>query len=180
MLAFFAIFPPDELIESINLMRRKYDKKYLKLAPHITIVPPFNPNENLKQGVEELEKILQLFEPFEIQMKGYGCFKKGVHNIAYIDLEQSDFLRAIKLAALAVLMPYGAKKPSNEHFHITIAKRLLKQQASNICDKLNQMPYEQKFLAKYLAYCVTQENKPWQVIELIPIGAIRNARNNSK
>lgn len=180
MLAFFAIFPPKEVSEKINEIRKKYDKNYLRLAPHVTIIPPFTPKKDMKLGIEQLEKILKVLHPFEIEIFGVGNFRKKISNVCYLDIIDTLDLIELQTVTNDILLEFGTRERYPSDFHITIARRLNNHTLKKITAEIEKLSFKDSFLVKYLAYCVIEKNEPWQIKELIPIGAIKNARNNPK
>lgn len=172
MLVFFAIFPPKEISKKIDDIRKRYDGNFERLAPHITLVPPFVPKNNIKKPIKRLEKNSALRDSFQIEIKGIGCFAKRLNNVVFLDVSEKDELSSLQEEMFKILEPYGAKKSKHRgnNFHITIAKRLKPLRFRKIYKELSDLPFKEKFVANEISCCVIEKNEPWQVKARIPLG----------
>lgn len=64
------IFPKFNNIDAIQAIRKKYDRLYDKLNPHITLVFPFVDDISDDELIKEVEKILSEYQKFLVRFKG--------------------------------------------------------------------------------------------------------------
>lgn len=80
------IFPKFENIEIINSIRKKYDPLAKLVAPHITIVFPFESNFSNEELERILEKRLEGIHPFEIELCGFHKCEDRFGNYLFLDM----------------------------------------------------------------------------------------------
>lgn len=68
----------------IEQIRKKYISNYKKFEPHITLVYPFE-IENQDKLKEHIFESIKLFEPFEISLKGLQKSAKGYYVYLLVD-----------------------------------------------------------------------------------------------
>jgi len=108
------IFAEFDNIEEINKLRKKYDPVATKVAPHITLVFPFESDIEASRLREHIEKKIRGVKPFKIKLQGISGESenylflnviKGVeeltelHNKLYTDILEKykpEFLRTTK------------------------------------------------------------------------------------
>lgn len=71
------IFTQFTNIEKINELRRKYDPAVDSVAPHITLVFPFESNIADLKIKRHIEKNIQGIKPFKVKLKGISAENKN-------------------------------------------------------------------------------------------------------
>lgn len=172
MLVFFAIFPPKEVSKKIDAVRGKYDKNYERLAPHITIIPPFVPKKNIDGALQKVTQMLSQVKPIEIQLCGTGNFNKRLNSVIFIDIVDKKELIELQNKMFEVFEPLGASKGKyrDPNFHITIAKRLRLPRLKKINGELEKIEFKDKFVAGSITYCAIEKNEPWQLKKDLELG----------
>lgn len=172
MLVFFAIFPPKKISDKIDEIRKRYDGNFERLAPHITLIPPFVPKAAMEKCLKKLQNQLDKANSFEIKLSGIGCFKKRLNNVIYIDMTNKEDLARFQEEMFKILEPCGAKRSEHKgnNFHITIAKRLRPLRFKKIYNEICDIKFEEKFTLSEVTCCVIEKNEPWREKQKIKLG----------
>lgn len=122
---------PQELVEFVDKVSKEFNFKKSRLAPHITLVPPFKTSwsdQKLKTQLKNIETM-----SFKQNVSGIDFFEKR-NKVIYVDVEVNDYLMKLYLSVRNLLEPvshfaFGKKKLFRDSYvpHITIAKRLSQQ-----------------------------------------------------
>jgi len=71
------VIPPEEYWESIQAIRHKYDRQVRRWMPHITMIYPFRPADQLEVVAEELQAACRSVQPFQICLNEFRYFQHG-------------------------------------------------------------------------------------------------------
>lgn len=71
------IFPEIKNMKGIHEIREKYDSLYNYIAPHITLVFPFESEISTEEMIAHVEKALEGFEGFYLSMRGVTGSPEG-------------------------------------------------------------------------------------------------------
>lgn len=71
------IFTEFTNIEKINLLRKKYDPAVNNVAPHITLVFPFESNIAASDIKKHIENNIQGIKPFKVKLQGISAESKN-------------------------------------------------------------------------------------------------------
>ena len=114
------IFPNFSNLEFIDEIRAKYDPLYHYIAPHLTLVFPFQSELTTKELIDHMEKQLNEVGPFELTARGITGASDGY---VFLDVKIGND----KMIELHDKLYKGILKPYHNRFipyipHITIAK----------------------------------------------------------
>ena len=90
-LYFIAVIPPDDMCKTITGIKQDFANRFqskhaLKVVPHITLKSPFRLLESLRPGLLEWFRELQItIEPFQQELKDFGCFASNRSPVIYIN-----------------------------------------------------------------------------------------------
>ncbi|MGB0522302.1 MAG: poly(A) polymerase [Flammeovirgaceae bacterium] len=76
--------PPKALWPAIQQLRKKFDSKYARWMPHVTLVYGFISEVHFAEVVDQLAERLKSIEPFTIQLGGYGYFEHRKSTTAWL------------------------------------------------------------------------------------------------
>lgn len=129
-LNFLALLPPKDLSEEIKTLKQEIAQKYnctraLRLPAHITMVPPFKPeNENLKGLKDQLEDFCRKFSEMTIMLRGFGAFPP---RVLFIEVSNPEEIRPFRDQLLTTLQSFLSAETLNTgrpfRPHITLATR---------------------------------------------------------
>lgn len=79
------ILPDDTTWEKIQAIRQKFDKKYDRWMPHITLLYGFLPDRYFEQAANELSGLLKDFSAFDLELKQYKFFAQKSETTAWLE-----------------------------------------------------------------------------------------------
>ncbi len=71
------IIPPPSLWEPIQALRRRYDRKFRRWMPHVTLLYPFRPREQLPNILPLLDALCSQLSPFVLCLRECRLFRHG-------------------------------------------------------------------------------------------------------
>ena len=132
---FIALVPPSPVYEQAQQWKEQFkvefnSKASLNSPPHITLHMPFewkSTKENLL--IEQLAAFAQTQQPFDVELKNFGCFEP---RVIFIQVEENRKLKALQLALThfckTKLNLFNANRLDQPyHPHLTVAFRDLKK-----------------------------------------------------
>jgi 2'-5' RNA ligase len=81
------MIPPDSLWEPIQKIRSKMDSKFRRWMPHITLIYPFVPYEELKSAFHQLEKYTWNLPAFQLTLREISYFRHRRHYTIWLKPE---------------------------------------------------------------------------------------------
>jgi 2'-5' RNA ligase len=98
------IIPPEPLWESIQALRQRYDRRYRRWMPHITLIYPFRPASAFALLTPLLARACHAIAPFEIRLARFDYFTSSPKNASlYLAAEPSEALQALQAVLTAVV-----------------------------------------------------------------------------
>lgn len=134
------IFPKFSNSEFIDEIRKKYDPLYNFIAPHLTLIFPFQSELTKTELIEHLENQLRELSPFELILKGVTGASDGY---VFLDVKIGND----NIVELHDKLYGGILKPYHNRFipyipHITIAKLKDEKTHSEVVEKLSDFDVE--------------------------------------
>ena len=74
------IVPPKEFCESIQEIRKKYDKQFKRWMPHINLIYPFRPIEYFNDLINRFCETCKNIESFTVSLKNFRFFHHNPQN----------------------------------------------------------------------------------------------------
>jgi 2'-5' RNA ligase len=71
------LIPPEEKWNTIQKVRRQYDRNYHRWMPHITLLYPFRSEPEFNLLESDFQKICQNLDSFEVQLNSFNYFNHG-------------------------------------------------------------------------------------------------------
>ncbi|KAJ5078826.1 hypothetical protein M0811_04549 [Anaeramoeba ignava] len=76
--------------ESIQKIRKKHDKNFIRWMPHINLFFPWVPEEEFTKYNEKLQKAISEIEPFKIEFNKFGYFQHGNSCTMWLEPETEN------------------------------------------------------------------------------------------
>ena len=118
-------FKVRKLINDIDRDCRLTNISTKRPNPHITLISPFDTNEE-KKILDDFYEVCSKFSFLDFKLGSFGTFKKN--NIVYVQVIPSNNLNSFRLNLINKYCKYCKLKSINYNkiypFHITLAKRL--------------------------------------------------------
>lgn len=162
-----AVFPSKKLQDIANSYRMRFDTKYAKVPPHLTLKAPFELNEGkVDHLVTHLREVAQGAIPFNLDVYKYSSFYP-VTNTIYMKVRENE-----GLISLHEKINSGLLENKEETFvpHITIGQDMNYDELSDVFGrlKLESISHEETIDRFSLLYRL--ENGTWTVYETFLLG----------
>ncbi|WP_280769166.1 YjcG family protein [Salipaludibacillus daqingensis] len=163
-----AVFPSKQLQDVANSYRKRYDTKYAKVPPHLTLKDPFEMDEDrVDKLVNHLREVAQVANPFTLNVYKYSSFYP-VTNTIYMKVRENE-----ELLSLHDKLNSGLLENKSEHAfvpHITIGQEMNYDELSDVFGrlKLETMNHEETVDRFSLLYKL--DNGTWTVYETFLLG----------
>lgn len=135
-------FPSKKLQDLANTYRKRYDSHYSKITPHITLMEPFEADdEQIKSVSETIESIVKKYKPLPIHATKISSFFP-ITNVIYFKIEPTNDLQKLH-DELYEKVKLGKKK----HVfvpHITIARDITDAEHDDIFGQLRLIGINEK------------------------------------
>ncbi len=125
---FLAILPPQKVSDEIISFQKELAAEYgfyhaLKTAPHLTVIPPFECEEEKLLELSSLVK-KQNFHSLSIKLNGFQAF---VPRVLFVDVQRNEGLHFLqrKIRQMLIEEKMISKRMSKHEYvpHITLANR---------------------------------------------------------
>jgi len=116
-----AILLPDDLNTVVARLREKYDPDYAIVAPHISVVAPFETDKPLSEIAEMVASIIQSKQEMEIEFDSVQDYYPDCPQICW-GIKPNETLTRLYIElhnALDIPVPYKGFRP-----HLTLAREI--------------------------------------------------------
>lgn len=162
------IFPSKEIQDEANALRKRYDPRYTRIPPHITLKSAFTlDNAKRDRMIQELKSIANEIEPFTIQITKVSSFAP-VTNTIYFKVESTP-----ELNLLYDRMHAGHFPENDDHAfvpHITIAQELMEEEFSDVYGSLRMKQVHLTDTIDRFQLCYQLDDGSWTVYESFVFG----------
>ena len=153
------LIPSKPFQEQVNAYRKRYDKHYALIAPHITIKEKFEIEDSkLNEVKSQLEATAKAFEPLNIQVSKASSFAP-TKNVIYFKVTKTDELESL------------FSKFNNEAFygesthpfvpHFTIAQGLSSQEFEDIYGQVRMAGIDHSETIDTIKLMKQNEDETW-------------------
>jgi 2'-5' RNA ligase len=120
------IIPPDDLRPPIQAIRRRYDRQVQRWMPHITLLYPFRPRAEFDELAARFAAVCQAFEPFEIELPGFGVFRQHRQHTLWLSPEPRERLLALQEALWQIVPDCDATRRHAGGFtpHLSVGRMM--------------------------------------------------------
>src|SRR5690242_15270729 len=103
--------PPAGLWPPIEAIRREHDRHVRRWMPHITLIYPFLPKEDLEEAVRRFSMPLGKIAPFTVRLAAFRFFHHGHRRYTlWLDPEPAEAVAGLRQALLGAV-PQWADTP---------------------------------------------------------------------
>ena len=163
-----ALFPSKKLQDLANSYRKRYDKHYALVPPHLTLKTAFDAEDTeIKAIAKELREIAEATKPLHISIKKVSSFSP-VNNVIYLKVDQTD-----ELKALHEKLHTGSLNSKPEYAfvpHITIGQKLSDDEHSDVLGNLKMLDIRHEEVIDRFHLLYQLENGTWTVHETFLLG----------
>lgn len=153
---------------AVPILRQYALDSLIRVPPHLTLMFPFVPFEQLDESAKTIRDICAGIEPFEITLSGYGQFP-GVIFMQPANPEPIKTVFRAIFEAYPLYPPYDGAFGNDLHPHLTVGefKNKEDQQAAQLPD---YVPVTFRAENVHLIYGIQTEALPWLTHSVVPFG----------
>ena len=165
-----AIFPSKQLQDIANSYRKRYDKKYSLIPPHITLKSTFEASENEISSISDyVRQIAHQVEPFTIEITKAKSFHPA-NNTIYLKVEPTPELDELN-KALNNEKFFGGNSESAYIPHLTIAQGISNDEHLDVLAQLSKLNISRQEKIDRIHLLYQLEDGYWTVYETFRLGA---------
>lgn len=165
------IIPPDDVLPAIQAIRQKYDARFERWMPHITLIYGFLPESYFEQAVEIISPALSKLKPFTISLTEYGTFTHRKSCTAWLRpvVEPETALHELQ-TVLQNLFPQcdEQSKKSSAGFtpHLSVGQFPLPETARSMLPQWRPV----SFTVNSVALISRRGDKPFEIKHIVHLG----------
>ncbi|MGL5820944.1 MAG: 2'-5' RNA ligase family protein [Sarcina sp.] len=133
------IVPKFDNMDIINKIRRKYDPVEALVAPHITLVFPFESDLTEEEIKVHVENAIKDIKPFDIELQGIVS-TESFDNLMFLDVKKGneELEKLHESLYTGILQKYRPKWLANSRFkaHMTVGKVAKRYDLLKVLSKL--------------------------------------------
>lgn len=153
-----AIFLPRQLERTISPIREKYDTDWNAIAPHITLVFPFETIQPINEISGRIKQEIEIHPRFEVELNSIGDFYPE-SPIIFWNVESSTALQELYCkmhTCLDLPLQFKNYKP-----HVTVAREISSHRLLFVKDKIvSYLPHE-KFMVESIDLVAPVAESRW-------------------
>jgi len=154
------IIPPEEKWESIQEIRKTYDRNIHRWMPHITLFYPFMPKTEYVALEKAFSEKCRDFKPFELSLSNFKYFSHGHQKYTlWLDPEPIDLIVNLQTEILKIVPDCDDVNKYKNGFrpHLSFGQTKGKNKLHKIINDLQKTWKEIKFLLDKI-YFISREN----------------------
>lgn len=164
------ILPPPDMYRELLAIREKHPLLRSVYPPHITVKSPFLFRQSGATVVEQLEAVMERWEPFELQLGGLGVFR---NSVLYVRVEESGTLLGLHQDLVEGLEGYVEtlvdRYDGNAYTpHLTLADKLAPEDVPDARRALADVRFKRRFLVEKLH--LLRGRGRWDITRSFPLG----------
>ena len=135
------IIPPQEKRDSIQEIRKIYDRGFNKWMPHITLLYPFRPKTEYMTLEKEFSERCRTIKPFEISFRSFKSFSHEDQNFTlWLDPEPADLIICLQTEILKLVPDCNDVNKFKDGFkpHLSVGQIKGKQILLKVISKLQK------------------------------------------
>lgn len=169
MILGLALIPSKSFQDEVNGYRKRYDKQYVRIKPHVTIKSQFEVNDaDFEQVKAEIAKRVEGAQPAVVHATKASNFAPTTHVI-YFKVEKTDALEDLFNRFNGEDFYGEAEHPFIPHF--TIAQGLTSQEFEDIYGQVRLAGIDHKETINQLSLLQFDEAADkWKEVETYPLG----------
>lgn len=163
-----AVFPSKKLQDLANSYRKRYDTKYAKVPPHITLKEPFDlDDKQLEEVVSMIREVASKASPFKLNVIKYSTFYPASNTI-YMKVEETKELNDLHHQLNSGFFDFG-----QEHQfvpHITIGQEMMYDEMQDVIGRLKMETISHEETIDRFSLLYQLEDGTWTTFETFLIG----------
>jgi len=162
------VIPPHEIWPPIQAIRKTSDKSYIRWMPHINLFFPFYESHHFAKLVPRMAEALKDHAPFDVKLNRFGIFENR-KEVVFLKPEDGGRLKMIHNTLSTEV--FGLEPPKRKFTaHLSIAKPLLRGEASKLAEALAAAWKPTSFRVENLSLITRSGSSPFKVVAQVPLG----------
>jgi len=156
------IIPPKEIWESIQEIRKIYDRNINRWMPHITLLYPFRPINQYEDIEKSFSEICKNFKPIEVYLKSFSFFPHGYQKYTlWIDPEPNISIIEFQKKIQKIVPDCNDVNKYKIGFrpHLSVGQIKGKNKLNKIITDLQTNWEEKKFILNKIYFISREESK---------------------
>lgn len=163
-----AAFPSKKLQDLANSYRKRYDTKYAKVPPHITLKEPFElKEEELDRVLKEIRHAASELNPFNLKVVKFSTFYPGSNTI-YMKVEENEKLTDLHQRLNSGKLDFGMEHPFVPH--ITIGQEMMYDEMQDVIGRLKMESIAHEETIDRFSLLYQLEDGTWTAYETFKLG----------
>jgi 2'-5' RNA ligase len=164
------IFPSKQLQDIANAYRKRFDKKYSLIPPHITLKYAFEASEkDISKIANQVQQVANEVDPFTIHVTKAKSFHP-VTNTIYLKVEVSTELEKLNQALTSEEF-FGKDSEYTFIPHLTIAQELSNDDHLDLLGQLTNLNIAHQEIVDRIHLLYQLDDGTWTVYETFRLGA---------
>ncbi|MHA2283790.1 MAG: 2'-5' RNA ligase family protein [Promethearchaeota archaeon] len=156
------IIPPQEIWESIQEIRKLYDRNINRWMPHITLLYPFRPRIQYEDIEKHFSEKCKEIKPFEVSLKHFSFFPLGYQKYTlWIDPEPNNSIINLQGEILKIVPDCNDVNKYKKGFrpHLSVGQIKGKNNLHKTITDLQANWEEIKFMLNKIFFIAREESK---------------------
>ncbi len=159
------VFLPQALHEIVAPLRERFDPLYNLVAPHITLVFPFETNRPLDELTNQIKSETENQKSFLVQLESIGDFYPDSPTV-YWNVTRNDQLSELYYRLYVRL---GMPIPKKQYLpHVTVAREISQHRLIVVKEELASYLPKEKFYAGSIDLVTPLVNDRWVSVRTFP------------
>jgi len=156
------IIPPKEMWESIQEIRKIYDRNVNRWMPHITLLYPFRPRNQYEEIEKSFSEKCKTIKPFQITLMTFRFFQHSYQKYTlWIDPEPNNLIIKLQEEILRIVPNCNDVNKYKNGFkpHLSVGQIKRKNKISKILADLQRNWKEVQFNLNEIFFISREESK---------------------
>jgi 2'-5' RNA ligase len=165
--------PPNEVWESLQAIRREYDRQFRRWMPHVSLLYPFRPEKEFEEAGRAVAQACAGQPPITTVLSEFRYFvhPSGTTTL-WLSPEPGDAYVSLQAALQAVFPDCRDQSRSDGGFtpHLSVGQAGLEESAEKLCARLQANWTPVRFVLQDVALIRRDVDTPFDVALRIPLG----------
>lgn len=173
-----AVVPPEDVWAPIQAIRQRYDRRFARWMPHITMIFPFVPRPQLEDAVRKLEGACEGVAPFDVTLGEFRYFEHPTGSATvWLAPEPAEPLKALHGRLLTVFPQYDDQlRPAGEFVpHLSVGQARSWDEAAELAEQFQGGWRPLTFRVEHVSVLVRGPESPFKEYARVRLRGGRSA-----
>ncbi len=166
--------PPAEAWPPIQAIRRVHDRQFQRWMPHVTLLYPFAPREDLPEHLPALEAACAALSPFEARLATFHCFQhRADRSTLWLAPEPKEGFARLQAALRDAAPAYAHTSRFSGGFtpHLSVGQSGSAERTAELLASLSTAWTPLSFPIAEVSVIAREGNRPFEVVRTLRLGA---------